>query len=295
MHYPPQVWYGISGGAPTLILPFLSIYYSESLGFTGAQIGLLAAIRPWVSAPSGSLIASFADRIRCHGAVLVACYIATTLLQGSMALVSSFLAQVALTLAASIVWAPPQIISDACVMAASTHPGDYGRIRSLASLAWALLAPFAGFINGRWGIRVGIAVYAALALAVVPAALSLPLAALQREGEADKGAGGALTEPLLPGTDEAAEEAGAKAGAAAEAGEAKGRPTALATALAIVRYIESITEVGMMPPRQGLYGFSEVSGDYMAKHLAPPELVGTPKQTGGFFQGRKWDSGDSGT
>lgn len=50
---PRQIWYGVSGGAPTFILPFLNIFYSDTLRLSAAQIGLLAAVRPWISAPAG--------------------------------------------------------------------------------------------------------------------------------------------------------------------------------------------------------------------------------------------------
>lgn len=210
------------------------------------------------------------------------------------------------------------------------QPGDYGRIRSLASLAWALMAPVAGTVNGRWGVRAGIAAYTALALAALPAALRLPLKALKVRGRVTKGEelfhrctcrlarqkGLALGGPMQPGMlawqcrhalvvsphfgcqglpamDEGL-EAGAVAalpGAAAkppaaEAGTAAGapgptkaeeveaqRPSALASALAIVRYIEAITEAGLVAPAPGMYGFSEISGPFMERHLAPPELV----------------------
>lgn len=197
-----------------------------------------------------------------------------------MALAPSFWGQIALTLAASIVWAPPQIISDASVMAAAASPGDYGRIRSLASLAWALMAPVAGYVNGRWGIRAGIASYTVLALAAVPAALGLPLRSLRPGTIKPVEEEGALTQPLLPGVMVRAEEEERGAAESIKEGEEARKPSPLATALAIVRYIESITEMGMVAPRQGLYGFSEVSGDFVGRHLAPPELSSSPSQTG---------------
>lgn len=57
--------------------------------------------------------------------------------QGAMALAGSFPLQLLLTLLASAVWAPPQIISDACVMAASTsvRPGGRGVV-VLVLTAW---------------------------------------------------------------------------------------------------------------------------------------------------------------
>lgn len=35
------------------INPFLPVFFSQ-LGFTGAQIGVLSALRPWISAPCGA-------------------------------------------------------------------------------------------------------------------------------------------------------------------------------------------------------------------------------------------------
>lgn len=70
---------------------------------------------------AGSVAAAIADRLQQHRAVLLACFIASTALQGAMALVYSFAGQLALTVLVSMVWTGASIIGDAAVMAASTH------------------------------------------------------------------------------------------------------------------------------------------------------------------------------
>lgn len=53
-------WYGLSQGLPSFMSPYLPLFYSSRpLNFTPAQIGLLSALRPWVSAPCGEHIGGF--------------------------------------------------------------------------------------------------------------------------------------------------------------------------------------------------------------------------------------------
>lgn len=121
-YYAAASWYA-AAGLQSLIIPFLPLYYSRNLGFTPSQIGLLAALRPWISAPAGSIAAALADRLGSHRLVLLFCFLAGTVLQSSIALnlFSSFSSQLVLTLGISIVWTGASIIGDAAVMAASTH------------------------------------------------------------------------------------------------------------------------------------------------------------------------------
>lgn len=104
---------------------------------------------------------------------------------------ANFAALTVLTVLTSVVYTPASIIADAAVMAASTHvrlavsatclpcaaawvdraalsvgghadlpcasptlqPGDYGRLRTWASVSWTACAPLAGWVNATWGIR----------------------------------------------------------------------------------------------------------------------------------------------
>lgn len=50
-------------------------------GLRPSQIGLLSALRPWISAPCGSLVAGLADRWGSHRFMLLFTYVAVTLIQ----------------------------------------------------------------------------------------------------------------------------------------------------------------------------------------------------------------------
>lgn len=51
------------------------------VGLHPSQIGLLSALRPWISAPCGSIVAGLADRWGGHRFVLLFTYVAVTLVQ----------------------------------------------------------------------------------------------------------------------------------------------------------------------------------------------------------------------
>jgi len=66
-----------------------------------------------------------------------------------------------------------------CALFWVLQPADYGRLRTWASVAWVGMAPVAGWVNQRYGLRTGIAVYMAGSWLALPAAWLLPLAALK--------------------------------------------------------------------------------------------------------------------
>ncbi|GAB4822224.1 hypothetical protein N2152v2_009270 [Parachlorella kessleri] len=267
-----QLWYGLSQGVAAFILPFINVYFDQ-LGFTGAQIGLLSSLRPLIAAPCGSLIAALADRWQAHRFMLVGTFVASVVFQSSMALTGAFPLILVLTVLASVVLTPSSIIADASVMAASDHPGDYGRARTWASLTWTILSPIAGLVDARFGIPVGIACYAVGSFIAIPTALALPVHALRR-----KIAPVMLREPSLGKEGERPEE---QQPLLVEEGPASPdtpqHGAALSRAIAIIRYIEAITEMGVAPPAGAqFYGFAELSTPYAARHLDPENLLPPP-------------------
>lgn len=58
---------------------------ARSAGLRPSQIGLLSALRPWISAPCGSILAGLADRWGTHRFLLLFTYIAVTLIQAGTA------------------------------------------------------------------------------------------------------------------------------------------------------------------------------------------------------------------
>lgn len=51
----PKIWYFIVNAGAVFFIPFLGIYWRGTLKFSTTQIGLLQALRPWVSALAGNV------------------------------------------------------------------------------------------------------------------------------------------------------------------------------------------------------------------------------------------------
>ena len=229
-----------------------------------------------------------------------------------MALVISYTNQVFLTILAASALTGPSIIGDAAIMAASTHPGDYGRVRTWANVAWVVCAPIAGWVNDTYGNRAGIAVYVAGSLPAVPPGFFLPLHYLAEEDHYQTG----IQE------EEEKEEKPSYPRVVAIAAEPPPPPPSpppqqqqqqeeeiqvyereeqeqeeqdqhhsemLQKALAIVQYIEAVTEVGVQPPLGGLYGFAEVSIPYASSHIPVQSLTRTTNS-----RHTKYDEGGGG-
>lgn len=242
---------------------------------------------------AGSIAAATADRLGAHRQVLIFCYIAAVTLQGAMALVVSFPVQLGLTIIVSTVWTGAPIIGDAAVMAAS-NAGDYGRLRTWASAAWVAFAPIAGWVNEKYGVSMGIAVYVVGSILALPAAWNLPVDALRKYpprmtateatvqgGEEEAGIEGTVEEPLLaPPPSPPFSPTSISPSTQPPSPPPEKR---FAKALAIIRFIEAITELGAVPPPGSLYGFAEVATPYAAGHFRPPENGDDTTEWGASF------------
>jgi hypothetical protein len=60
----PKMWYFLVNAGAVFFLPFLSLYWRNTLGYTTPQIGLLQALRPWTSAASGAGTATLRSSAR---------------------------------------------------------------------------------------------------------------------------------------------------------------------------------------------------------------------------------------
>ena len=77
-----------------------------------------AALRPWLSTPATFAFSALADRTRWHRGLIVACFVASTLLRQALALPSGFAGLAALALAGEVFIAPVCVLADAAVVAA---------------------------------------------------------------------------------------------------------------------------------------------------------------------------------
>ncbi|KAK9832540.1 hypothetical protein WJX81_007525 [Elliptochloris bilobata] len=168
------------------------------MGFSKEQIGLLTALRPWLSAISGNVFAVAADHLAAHKPILLATYAATALLRFSLSLPQSFGLTLVLVVLMEVCNSPINIIVDAAVMGAGGER-EYGRARLWGAVGWGCLAPAAGAVVAHFGIRAAFTCNIALAaLGLVPTVL-LPIGALRKQRPSDAASGGpeALEKPQL--------------------------------------------------------------------------------------------------
>jgi hypothetical protein len=97
------------------LLPYLNIYLSQR-GLSPAQIGLLAALRPWVSAPCGMAASAAADATRRHTQLLVGAVTLLTLSRAGLPLVEGVVMMAGLLVASEVMAATVAMVGDAVVL-----------------------------------------------------------------------------------------------------------------------------------------------------------------------------------
>ena len=102
-------------------LPYLNVYLDEN-GASKQQIGVLSALRPWLSAPSAVLLTGLADKLDAQRAVLVVAFAASATLRTLLLVApSSIFATGALVLLADCVASPVGVIIDSIVVASCVN------------------------------------------------------------------------------------------------------------------------------------------------------------------------------
>jgi hypothetical protein len=126
---PPQFWYAAHFAALACIFPFLNLFFRR-LGLDEQRIGLLGAVRPFVSMPAGSLWSGAADKWRRHRAVLV------------LTLCASVLARLSLAAAGRLGFAPllATVAATEFFAAPVTILADAGELGGMCKAGWAVCA-----------------------------------------------------------------------------------------------------------------------------------------------------------
>jgi len=145
---------------------------------------------------------------------------------------------------------------------------------------WIIISPVAGFTNENYGIKYSIGIYAIGSLLAVPAGWLLPVESLlPKEPTLILAPREEFEEPLL--AVEEVEQAPASPLLRREVeGDIEQQRPALAKALAIVRFIETITELGAIPLPGSAYGFAEVATPYAASHFQDSEFAWDKREEG---------------
>jgi PPP family 3-phenylpropionic acid transporter len=165
----PFTFYFLYFAAAAALIPFVVLYY-QSLGFTGAQIGLLAGMAPLIAMVGAPLWTNLADRTGRHRLIMsltMAGLIAVVLIIPTLNALLPVVLMIALY---SLLGSPIVSFSDSATMHMLGDERDkYGRVRMGGTFGWAMAAPLAGLLVENNGLQMafwGYAAFMALALVV---------------------------------------------------------------------------------------------------------------------------------
>lgn len=170
-----KAFYFLYYAAAASLGPFLVIYY-KYLGFTGRQIGLLAAVPPLIMlviVPLWGAIADISGQLRkllllAIGGALVAVFFFSR--------ASYFMAILPLVTIFAFFNGPIMPLVDSSTMAwLDTRRNQYGRIRVWGAIGWGAAAPLAGWLIEGSGLQWAFYGYMLLMSLAIVAALALPL------------------------------------------------------------------------------------------------------------------------
>jgi hypothetical protein len=149
-----QAWYFLQGASGVFLLPYLNIYLSQR-GLSSSQIGLLAALRPWISAPLGMAASAAADQRKAHNALLLTAIAAATALRASLPLSEGLVVIFAQLVVAEVMGAGASMIGDATVLSncktVSTRGEGVGAVPMLGSMGQSAESASGGGRVGMYG------------------------------------------------------------------------------------------------------------------------------------------------
>jgi Na+/melibiose symporter-like transporter len=146
----PFSFYFLYFAAFASLLPYFVLFY-QSLGFNGAQIGLLTGIPPLITLVGAPFWTGLADRTRRHKLIMGLGLGVAIVVMLLLPHLSNFVVVFALVISFNIFMSPVASLGDSATM---TMLGDeramYGRIR-LGGRSAGVFAQIAGFLKIRFG------------------------------------------------------------------------------------------------------------------------------------------------
>jgi MFS transporter, PPP family, 3-phenylpropionic acid transporter len=149
----PSIYYFFYYGALSVLFPFLALFY-KSQGLTGGQIGLLAAISPIISFFGAPLWTGTADASHRHKLIAMLSITGVVVVVFIFPNIASFGGLLLMISLYAFFGSPTGSLVDSAVL---TLLGDrkerYGRIRLWGTIGYGVVAPFAGNLVGRLGLK----------------------------------------------------------------------------------------------------------------------------------------------
>jgi len=147
-------------------MPFLNVYFTTQLGFTGRQIGLISTFGPLMMVICAMPVSALADRHRWR--IRISTFALT--IYGMLLLIAplpqTFMVWVILMLAMSVVFSPVIPIADSVIARmAVRHQLNYGTMRLWGSFGFAVMSISCGAMWDRFGFW---AMFTVASISVLP-------------------------------------------------------------------------------------------------------------------------------
>ncbi len=138
--------------AVAFAMPFLVLYY-QSLGFTGAEIGVLTGLTPLVTMVSAPFWAGLADKTRRHGLIMSLALLMSVAILVIFPLLSGFAFVLLLIILYNVFNAPIVSFTDSATMFMLGNQKElYGRIRLGGTIGFGIAASVAGVLVQDYGL-----------------------------------------------------------------------------------------------------------------------------------------------
>jgi MFS transporter, PPP family, 3-phenylpropionic acid transporter len=170
----PSIYYFLFFGALSVLFPYLAVFY-QGQGLTGSQVGLLAAISPLISFFSAPLWTGTADATHRHKLITIISITGIVIVTFIFPSVASFGGLLLMVSLFAFFFAPTGSLVDSAVLTLLGERKErYGRVRLWGTLGYGLMAPFAGYLIGRAGLKWAFWGYAILLLGGILVVTQIP-------------------------------------------------------------------------------------------------------------------------
>jgi PPP family 3-phenylpropionic acid transporter len=170
----PSIYYFLYFGAISILFPFMALFY-QGQGLTGGQIGLLAAISPILSFFGAPLWTGAADASRRHKLVAMLSILGVVIVTFIFPSIASFGGLLLMICLWAFLGSPTGSLVDSAVLALlGDRKERFGRIRLWGTIGYGVVAPFAGTLIGRLGLKWAFWGYAILMLGALLVITQIP-------------------------------------------------------------------------------------------------------------------------
>ncbi|HKJ38134.1 MAG TPA: major facilitator superfamily domain-containing protein 6 [Anaerolineales bacterium] len=150
----PFSFYFLYFAAFSSLLPYFVLFY-QSLGFSGAQIGLLTGVPPLISLFGAPFGTGLADRTQRHKLIMGTGLVVAIAVMLVLPHMSSFALVFALIVLFNFFMSPVASLSDSATMTMLGEQREmYGRIRIGGTIGWGIFAQIAGFLLALYGVKI---------------------------------------------------------------------------------------------------------------------------------------------